>query len=443
MKYIIIICLELLSFVRLLSQDTLSLEMAIVKGLQNNYQIRISDKLLEINRNNNSWGAAGRYPTINFNTSATGIANRYVSQELAYIADTLGVNTEQRLSITPTINLNWVIFDGFAVNITKSKLDDLERLSEGNSAIVIESALQSIIIAYHNSLLQQEALGVLNEVKKLSRDRYSYILARKQLGNSVTFDVLQAQNNYLTDSAGAINQELNLKNSLRNLNFLLAESAEKDYILKPEATVEENEFILGDLISKLENSNRTLQNQYINQEILTKELKYSKSSLYPSLSLTAGFGRTFSGLYGDLEQYTEWDHNGYQATGGLTLSYLLSSGGNVRRAIQNARIQMEIGEIQIEEIRQKLYNQLFNTLEQYNIKKQLLHVANASVESAALNLQIAEEKFKSGAINSFNYRDIQLIYLEAVRAQLLAHYNLVVSYTELLRLTGGIITEYE
>ena len=168
----------------------------------------------------------------------------------------------------------------------------------------------------------------------------------------------------------------------------------------------------------------------------------SKSQLYPMLSLSAGYGRTYTGLYGDMENYS-WDNNGYRATANLTLSYTLSNGGNVRRAIQNARIQEEMGELQMEEMRQVLYNQMYNTLEQYNMKRQLLHVADLSVQSASLNLQISEEKYRSGAINSFNYRDIQLIYLNAARDQLEAKYNVIDSYTELLRLTGGIITEYE
>lgn len=428
------------------AQDTLSLSDAIAIGLENNYQIRISEKQLEIDRNNNSWGAAGRYPNISFSASGNGIADRYVDPSLLYLAQeadsTIDVNTQQTLSFTPSLNLNWALFNGLAVNITKAKFAYFEQLSEGNTAIVVENTLQGIILSYHFALLQKEALDVLEEVKNLSGDRYSYVKSKKEFGNAVTFDVLQAQNNYLADSANALRQEINYKNALRNLNLVLAESVDKEYLLHDEPMSVDQDFILGDLISKIESSNRTLQNQYINQEVLKKNVDLSKSQLYPMLSFSAGFGRTYTGLYGDFENYL-WDNNGYRGTANLTLSYTLSNGGNVRRAIQNARIQEEIGELQLEEMRQALFNQLYNTLEQYNIKRQLLHVADLSIESARLNLQIAEEKYRSGAINSFNYRDIQLIYLNAARDQLEAKYNVIDSYTELLRLTGGIITEFE
>lgn len=445
MRILIIIFISVITGV-ISAQDSLNLSDAIGIGLENNYQIRLSQKQLEIDRNNNSWGAAGRYPNISLLVGANGIADRYVNPALLALAreadSTIDVNTQQTLTVTPSANLNWMLFNGMAVNITKARYAYLEQLSEGNSVIIVENTLQGVILAYHFALLQQEALDVLEEVKILSGDRYRYVLSKKEFGNAVTFDVLQAQNNFLADSANALRQQINYKNSLRNLNLVLAEPVDREYLLHGEILNIDQDFVLGDLINKLESSNRTLQNQFINQEILRKNVSMSKSQLYPMLSLSAGYGRTYTGLYGDMENYS-WDNNGYRATANLTLSYTLSNGGNVRRAIQNARIQEEMGELQMEEMRQVLYNQLYNTLEQYNMKRQLLHVADLSVKSASLNLQIAEEKYRSGAINSFNYRDIQLIYLNAARDQLEAKYNVIDSYTELLRLTGGIITEYE
>ena len=157
------------------------------------------------------------------------------------------------------------------------------------------------------------------------------------------------------------------------------------------------------------------------------------------LSMNIGVNTNNSGVYYN-NNNGNWDDS-YGVNGRLALSWTLSNGGNVRRAIQNAKIEEEIGQIQTEEMSRALYNQLFRTYSEYNIKRQLRDVSLLSVESASLNLQIAEEKFKSGTINSFNYRDIQVIYLNAARGLLQANFNLVDTYTELLRLTGGIVTE--
>ena len=45
-------------------------------------------------------------------------------------------------------------------------------------------------------------------------------------------------------------------------------------------------------------------------------------------------------------------------------------------------------------------------------------------------------------INSFNYRDVQLLFLNAAFGKLQATYDLIDTHSELMRLTGSIISEY-
>ena len=110
---IIIFCLVLFS-INLVGQNNLSLSEAIAIGLENNYSLRISRKNVEISQENNSWGAAGRYPTID--VSVTSI-NRFNHTE----DPSTDITTN---NIAPSANLNWVLFNGFKIFNTKSKLED-------------------------------------------------------------------------------------------------------------------------------------------------------------------------------------------------------------------------------------------------------------------------------------------------------------------------------
>ena len=74
---------------------------------------------------------------------------------------------------------------------------------------------------------------------------------------------------------------------------------------------------------------------------------------------------------------------------------------------------------------------------------ELLNVADENLEASQLNLSISEEKYRSGVINSFNYRDVQLIYLNAALRRLQAIYNLIDSKTQLTRITGGFLASTE
>ena len=44
------------------AQEPLSLEMAIQRGLKNNFDIQIQNSLVDIAKNNNNSGQAGRFP---------------------------------------------------------------------------------------------------------------------------------------------------------------------------------------------------------------------------------------------------------------------------------------------------------------------------------------------------------------------------------------------
>ena len=92
-------------------------------------------------------------------------------------------------------------------------------------------------------------------------------------------------------------------------------------------------------------------------------------------------------------------------------------------------------------MKHRLSNELAKLLDLYNVRKDLFNVAEENLETARLNMQISEDKFRAGTINSFNYRDVQLIYLNASLGRLQAIYNLIDADTALARITGGIVSE--
>jgi outer membrane protein TolC len=438
LTFLVMLMLTILIVPDLKSQETdtllLSLSDAISIGLENNYQIRISREELKIARNNNTPGAAGRYPSLDFTAVQLNSFNN--SQSLTY-PDTRSKLTSS--SISPAVNLNWTIFDGFRVNITRKNLQSLEQLSEGLSTVVVENTIQSIILSYYNILLQKEKLRVFEEVKKLSGDRMQYMKVKQQFGSAVTYDVLQANDAYLSDSVNYLSQELNLKNAVLLLKLLLAMDQTVQFKLTDEFSVLINDYKLDDLMNKMLENNKNLRNQYINQKILENSTSLAKSQYYPGVYLGAGADYSNSRFkYAGEDPGTRYSF-GYYVN--FTLNFNLFNGGATRRAVQNALINEDIGLITVSEMTKALTNQMVNQFDLFGIRRQLLMVADVSQESTGLNLQISEDKFKSGAINSFNFRDIQLRYLNASIRRLEAIYNLINTETELLRLTGGIISE--
>ena len=413
----------------------LSLLDALAVSLENNYQIRISDESVRIAENNNSWGAAGMFPSISLGAFQYNRYDNGDSRTVPGDRDKYYTNF-----IAPYINLNWSLFKGFAVHITKEKLGALQEYSEGYATIVVENTIQGIVLAYYNALLQEELLQVTVEVKALSRDRYNYMTFKKELGGAVTYDVLQAKNAYLDDSTTNLLQQLNVRNAYLNLRLLLGEEQDIQYNLTDEFEVQLMDLRQDTLLKEMLSSNTTIRNQYINQEILKKDVNLAKSNMYPVLSLNGGFDH-----YNTRTKYVDSDPlytNRLDYYANFTLSFNLFNGGNVRRGIRNARIGERIGELEIDEMEISLTNLLKTDFELFSIRKELYMVSIANLESASLNMEISTEKFRSGAINSFNFRDVQVIYLRAAASKYQAIYNLIDIQTELLRLSGGIITEF-
>ena len=411
------------------AQQNLTLNDAITIALENNYDLKIRQADEQVAGIRNSWGGSGAYPTINFSANSTNTWDYNESVDF----------TQERL--TGGVSLNWLLFDGFAMWIRKDQLELYEDLSAGNTTIVIENTVQSVILAYYKILLEYEKMRVSETLKNLSRDRFDYESERQQLGSLTTYDLLQAKNSWLEDQGRFLMQQVIYKNAMRDLNYLMAEPPDRRYEFIEEFGVQPNVFSLDTLTQKMISTNSTLKNQYINQTLLQKEVLIKRSDWWPALSLNGGYNNVSNELTLSGADPNKQDSYNYSAS--LNLSWSLFNGGNRKRAVEIAKIDRETGEIEIENMKHSLMNQLYNYYEIHLVRQELLEVAQEAMETAQLNLDISEEKFRSGAINSFNYRDVQLLYLNAAVNRLDAIYAYIDVETALMRLTGGIISQLE
>jgi len=405
------------------AQDTLSLSKALENALVNNYGIIISRADLDIASINNDWGNAGRYPTIGFTASDNfgyGILNETTTNRAA-----------------AGIGVNWTLFDGFRVNLSKIRLENMEELTSGRLAITIENTVEDIILGYYYVLLQQEQLKVLKTVMDLSVDRYDYEMKRKSLGGSVTYNVLQAQNVYLTDKANYMSMEVSLRNSVRNLNYMMGIEPRTTWIFDEVFEADTVRYDVLDLLDKMKSENQTLKNQYINLMLQENETALRQADYAPSIALGAGID--YSHNWSRSSDNPAQTSQGLSPYGSVRLSFDIYSAGVRRRAVEIARINEEVAQVEINQMEHALTNQLLNLYDDYDVLIALLHVADENLQAAELNMSISEEKYRTGVINSFNYRDVQLIYLNAALRRVQAVYNLVDSRTQLTRLTGGFL----
>ena len=299
------------------------------------------------------------------------------------------------------------------MNITKSKLENLEDYSPGRLAVQVENTIEDVILGYYNVLLQQEQLKVLKTVMELSDDRYQYELKRQSLGGSVTYNVLAGteclshrQGQFYEPGSGGAKYHAEPQLSSWGKNpvptWRFSESFEADT----------SEYMLADLLSQNEIQQPDPEKSVYQPAAEENETSLKRISLLPNPFPWCRYWNLRTHLVFTLASQT-LNNGSLTPYGNLRLSYDIYSAGVRKRSVEIARINEEVAQVEIEEMEHALTNELFNLFDYYGVRLELLNVANENLEAAELNLSISEDKYRSGVINSFNYRDIQLIYLNA------------------------------
>ena len=430
------------------AQQALSLDDAIRAGLANNFDIRLARADLDVARNNDSDALTGKAPTVSLGLSP-GISYRNANNPASIVAK----SSIFTYSIAPSANVNWTLFSGGRIELNRERLTQLEQLSDAQLHLQVENSVANIVNAYHNAVVQQEQINVLERVLGLSRDRIEYQRVRAEFGQGGLFNELQARDAFLSDSSNLVLQRANYAIALTNLLQLMGETEnlngrvvlttplETGTVLPDAATLEQ----------QLLATNPQLRALRVNEALAANNTRLIESEYKPTVSLNAGGSydisvatgtQTFD--FGGDQPSREQELPGVAARTlagqlGVSANYLIYDGGARNVRTQTARLQEITSRISTESASQQLRTVLTNTLTRYRNQQDVIAITRRLIANAEQNITIAEERFRGGTINSFDYRAIQLSLVNAEFQLLNAQLNLKNTETELLRLTGGIL----
>lgn len=419
-------------------QDSLSLKKAIEIGLQKNFDIQLTQRNVAINQIMNSWGEAGSLPQININAGQNNSISDQRNNPISFAPYLFQSN-----DVSSNLALNWTLFNGFGIQANKSKLEQLQIQSENTATLAIENTIHGIILSYYQAKMQREQLNLIFNLIQLSKEKYDQQVLKSNLGVGVKFELLQYENNLLADSSSFYLQELAYRNSIRNLNLLMGESIEKEWILSSEIKPELNDKDFNTLKNEMLANNTNIKNQFLNISLNQQDISIAKSSFYPNLILNAGTNTSVGKLQtNDVNApFPGASSQNLNYYANFTLNFRLFDGGKVRRGIKALEIQNEVNQIQLEQMQQQLVLELSNTFALYQTRKKIFELNKKAFIASKENLEIARFKEKTGLINSFNFRDIEMNYLSSGVNLYQSSFDLLESNATLLKLTGKIIQE--
>lgn len=425
--------LILLLPIALFSQEQLTLQKAIEKALENNYQIKISRKQLEIAENNNFIGRAGILPTLdaggNFGQQTQSGQTELPGGDADNII--IAQDNATRTQLGANITLNWTLFDGFAMFSNMKRLDLLEDDAQIRLQLSIEANLRDVINNYLGVLNSQVALENLSKSLELSRKRLNLAKDKFEYGNVSGSAVLSAEVDLNSDSSAYLSAEIELENFKRAFIYSIGEDFDYQFNLSNELNFE----ILPSLSSLQESvfEKNSSINLAINQGRISKEdRRLILSEYYPRVNFTAGYDYSSVANNQGFPVFAE----SYGPSYGLNAQINLFNGLNTKTDLENNSINLEMREIEIQDIKATILLNLKNLYDTYKRQKSLLELEKLNLSTAESNLERAESSFEYGTISSVEFREAQLNLIRAKNRIISAEVSLKRTEAELLLLKG-------
>lgn len=385
------------------SQENLTLKQAIENCLLNNYEIQIVKKTAEISENNVSKGNAGMLPTIDTRASYKySNPNRRIefagNVQPPIIRD--GANVE---NLAATVELNWTLFDGFAMFANYDKLKALNELSEIQFQIMIENKVRELVGSYLNALTLQENISTIKSSLELNRVRIEKIKDQIEYGVMTKSQLLQAEVDYNTDSTSLLTTILSYENALRSLNYSMGLKYDKRFKLANKLEFE-NIQDFNQIKEKVFSKNSSINLAILNKDINALDYDVILSNYYPRVNLTGDF--VYNRNTDDANFTTLIQNSGPSLS--LNASWNLYNGNKNSITLQNNLILSEQREVEIQNIKASIELNLINLFESYKKQKEIVDLETRNVKIAEENFQRAFEEFRFSKITSVELRQAQL-----------------------------------
>lgn len=424
------ILLLLLPTALLYSQTNLSLQDAVEKTLQNNFNIQMVKKDLQIADNNVSYGNAGFLPTLDAAASYRFSAE---DSETKTSQGTFPGNDNQVTNRSASVTLGWTLFDGFAMFARYDRFEELENLNKIALQLEMETRLQELFNTYYQINMLDKSIALLEETLKFSQERLDFLKASNQYGATTGTEVLRAEVDYNTDNSNLKRQKVQRNTSINRLKYIMGEINDASYNLTSNIEIDE----LSDYNKLKEMAferNSTIQQAMKNREISEYDEKIIEAAYYPNIRLNTGY--SYSVQESDKGFILESSNQGYNAT--LSASWNLFSGFQTWIADQNTEILQEKQDLFIQSIRALIEMNLMTNYQSYSDLKEILDLEVKNLKTANENFERSKSMFKYGTINSLDLRQSQINLLATEQRIVNLKYEIKTFETMILMLSGQL-----
>ena len=409
----------------------LTLDEAIQKALAQNLGIRVGQNDIQIAKNNAVKGNAGFLPNVNLIASETPSFG-YLNQKLSSGSEINRTNLTN--NVTAGVQLAWVLYDGKRMYLELDRLRELQGIGEINLRIRSEQIVYDVMRAYFNIVRNQELYNSLEEQMNLYEERFRISQTRLEVGKGNQLDVYQAQTDLNVQKTNLLRQKQAIQTAKLQLNQAISNPPNIIYEVRDTLLIDKNydfKALSDDAVSK--NLSIALLNKQTGIAMLVE--KQIEALRKPRIVFNSAFniGRqdNTAGLF-LVNQNT-----GLNA--GITLSYPLYDGGNIKRQTENAKIEIESNKWRMQQLQVDLVNTLNIAYQNYQNALEILRGEAENARVARLSIEIAMERYRLSRSTVLELAQIQQGYENAIFRSVAAKYEAKLAEIDLMRISGMLI----
>lgn len=431
-KYIVLFIVLIAQTI--VGQNILSVDEAIKKALENNYNVRLAQNETYINAANNTMGNAGMLPQVSLNFGQNYNFNN--TRQEFFSGETRDGNNAKTSNLNANLLANWKLFDGLQMFTNREKLREFEKIGMINLKLMMENTVAQVMETYLMIAFQKKRIQTIQEAISISKERIDLAKLRKEIGTASDIDLLQAEVDINADSASLKSQMLILRNLKVRLNNLMATDPDFDFEI-----TEAPEFppvSMSELMTNAVGRNQLLE--LANRNIIVSKLTIDqwKSNAYPVIELSTGY--SFSRIDAEIGLLKFNQNAGFAV--GLTGRWNIFNGFNNKREIQVAKLNLESQKLLKEQVWTDLKSDMQTYHNIYTNGNEMVSQEEKNIAIAKRNLEITREKMRIGTIISIELRQAQINLIDAEFRKITAEHETKMAMLELMRLSGSLLQNF-
>jgi outer membrane protein TolC len=413
------------------AQERLTLEDAVARTLQHNFDIQVADIAVQQAVRNNTIGNAGFLPNISFNTNLTKNVNNVRSE----LANGTSQNNPKAINTgyNPFIAVNWAIFDGGKMFVVKRQLNQIEALTEVQLRYQVQAMVSRTIQMYAQVVYQQQKLVAIDTALYLAKTRIDIANMKFQSGAGAKIDLLQARVDYNARRADSLLFITDYTALTDSLKVLMGDNTDKMY--KVDDSLQFNLSLQPVDKERLQEINLSIAAARYNASISHLDADIARTYFLPTVTLNSSlsYSRTSNSVGFALF------NQAYGVNSTLGLSVPIFYGGNIRRQAKVASLQAMRDDLLYEKQNTVIGRAFRTAWRKYEIAVAAYKLERENILIAKENLDVQLARFRVGIGNTLESREAENSFVLALLRLYVTAYGVKINETIVMELQNQLV----